>query len=94
MGPDPSSKFELQAMFGGTGRYVIYDATLQGGLFNRESPNVIPGASIARWLPELNASILLTFKKHELYIYEKLHGLRFDGAAWHSWMGIQYAYWW
>jgi hypothetical protein len=94
MGPDPSGKFEFQAMIGGLGRYVIYDATLQGGMFNSESPNVISGATISRWLPELNASILFRFKKHELHICEKLYGPRFDRAAWHSWMGIQYACWW
>ena len=73
---------------------MVYDATLQGGLFNKENPYVIPGASIARWIPELNAGVVLTFKKHEVHIYEKLYGPRFDGSIWHSWMGIKYAYWW
>ena len=94
LGPDPTGSFDLYFQFEGSGRFVVYDATLQGGLFNRTSPYVIPSQSVSRLIGEINAAFVFEIQGHQLALYQHLTSARFAGSKAHSWLGIRYAYWW
>ena len=78
----------------GTGRLVVYDATLQGGIFNKTSPYVIPAESINRLVVDISISLVLEAGKHQLSLYQHLISSRFTDSGWHGWLGINYTYWW
>ena len=94
LGPNPRHSFNLYYQMETTGRVVIYDATLQGGLFNKTSPYVIASGSVKRLVGDIHASFVFEIHGHQLSVYQQLITSRFTGAAWHGWMGIGYAYWW
>ena len=78
----------------GTGRFVIYDATLQGGLFNKTSPYVIPSASVRRLVGDINMFLVFEIRGHQLGLNQHLISSRFNESEWHGWLGINYTYWW
>jgi len=77
-----------------TPRDLEDDATLQGGLFNKTSPHVIPSASVSRLVGDINVSLVFEIRKHRLSIYQHLTTSRFNESGWHGWLGIAYGYWW
>jgi lipid A 3-O-deacylase len=94
LGPNPRHSFNLYYQMETTGRFVIYDATLQGGLFNKTSPYVIASGSVKRLVGDIQASFVFEIHGHQLSFYQHLITSRFSGAGWHGWLGISYAYWW
>lgn len=81
--------FQLSA---GT-RYIFYDATLQGGIFNKTSPYVLTPENLMRWIGSLDISLIFELLQHQLEFYTQLASPRFHLAAPHGWMGIAYRYW-
>ncbi len=94
LGPAPDNTFNLYFQMEGTGRFVIYDATLQGGLFNKTSPYVIPAESINRLVGDIIMSLVVEIRGHQLGLYQHLISSRFTESGWHGWLGIAYTYWW
>jgi len=94
LGPGTENKFNLYFQMEGTGRFVIYDATLQGGLFNTTSPYVIPAESVNRLVSDINMSLVFEIFGHQLGLYQHIISPRFSESAWHGWLGINYTYWW
>jgi hypothetical protein len=94
LGPDPAVSSDLYFQFEGSGRFVVYDATLQGGLFNKTSPYIIPGESVSRFVGEIKAAFVLEIRGHQLALYQHLTTARFSGSNAHGWLGIRYTYWW
>ncbi|KKK51084.1 hypothetical protein LCGC14_3118520, partial [marine sediment metagenome] len=92
--PDPARRFNIYVEFGGNLRFVGYDASLQGGMFNRTSPYTIPSESVSRIVAEGRINIVLELPKHQLVFYENVVSPRFDASEWHAWLGISYRYWW
>jgi len=93
-GPDPSRKVNVYFRLGMELRFVGYDASLQGGMFNRTSPYTIPSGSISRVVTGFNVMAVIEIYSHELTLYQNFVSPRFDGSDWHGWMGIAYHYWW
>jgi hypothetical protein len=93
MGPDPGRKANFWFRLGSELRFVGYDASLQGGLFNRTSPYTIPAGDVSRVVLRLSASAVLEIRGHELGFYQHFESPRFSGSARHSWAGIAYRYW-
>jgi len=94
LGPGTQNKFNLYFQMEGTGRFVIYDATLQGGLFNTTSPYVIPASSVNRLVSDINMSLVFEIFGHQLGLYQHIISPRFSESDWHGWLGINYTYWW
>ena len=91
--PDPSRKFNFYARLGAEICFVGYDASLQGGMFNRTSPYTIPAGSISRLVGGMNATAVFELKRQQLLFYQNFVSPRFSQAEWHAWMGISYRYW-
>ncbi|MFC2113184.1 lipid A deacylase LpxR family protein [Bacteroidota bacterium] len=92
--PDPDRRFNFYVELGGNLRFVGYDASLQGGMFNRTSPYTIPSASIARVVGEVTISAVFELPHHQILFYQHVLSRRFNHSLWHAWMGISYRYWW
>lgn len=91
----PSGEPGLNVVFklSASAQYVFYDATLQGGLFNKSSPYVIPSDNVMPWIGNLDASLNFELLAHQLEFYTQLASPRFHLAAPHGWMGIAYKFW-
>ena len=94
LGPRTNNKFNLYFQMEGTGRFVIYDATLQGGLFNKTSPYIIPASSVNRMVADINMSLVFEIRGHQLGLHQHIISPRFSESTWHGWLGINYTYWW
>ncbi len=68
---------------------IGYDATLQGGLFNRSSPYVIPGDDITRITFQDNFGIVIKIKKLYLEYSHAFLSEEFYNGGEHSWGGIR-----
>ena len=68
---------------------VGYDATLQGGLFNRSSPYVIPADQLARITLQTNIGVVFTYKKMYLEYYQSAIGREFETGLSHRWGGVK-----
>ena len=65
-----------------------YDAALQGGLFNRNSPYTIAGANITRLIFQADAGIIVNFKKFYLSYTQSFLTKEFKTGGSHRWGGI------
>ncbi|NVO29792.1 lipid A deacylase LpxR family protein [Hymenobacter lapidiphilus] len=76
------------------GRVVGYNATLQGGLFNRNNPYVLSAAAVRRTVARSTATLGLGYAGFRLE--GSLTGIspEFSGARWHRWtmLGIRFAF--
>lgn len=70
---------------------VGYDATLQGGIFNRKSPYTIAGANINRLVYGADAGI--TFSTHGFYFsyVQSIITKEFKTGKYHRWGGVRMA---
>jgi hypothetical protein len=94
LGPSKDNPYNIYFQMEGSGRFVIYDATLQGGLFNKTSPYVIPAESVSRLVGNVNMSMVIEILRHQIRIYQHLNSPRFTASSMHGWLGIAYTYWW
>lgn len=68
---------------------VGYDATLQGGLFNRSSPYVISTGQLTRTTFQANIGAVFRYKNLYLEYYQSLLTREFDTGLPHRWGGIK-----
>jgi hypothetical protein len=71
------------------GRFIAYDATLQGGLFNRSSPYTIPAPEIKRIVMEGSAGIVFSYGGIQIKGEQFLLSPEFENGWWHKWLSIQ-----
>ncbi|MCY7353275.1 MAG: lipid A deacylase LpxR family protein [Cytophagaceae bacterium] len=69
--------------------FVAYDATLQGGLFNRSSPYTLRSSEINRVTFQNNVGIVLKTKKIYLEYYQSLLTREFKTGMPHRWGGFR-----
>jgi lipid A 3-O-deacylase len=83
-------KRKAEYYFYAQGRINIigYDASLQGGLFNRKSPYTIAAASITRTTFQADAGVIVNFKKLYLSYSQSLLTKEFSTGTYHRWGGI------
>ncbi|MEO6611369.1 MAG: lipid A deacylase LpxR family protein [Chitinophagaceae bacterium] len=74
----------------GQGRinFTAYDASLQGGLFNRSSPYTIPAKDITRVSFQADAGLILNFKKIFLSYTQSFLSKEFSSGKQHRWGGL------
>ena len=68
---------------------VGYDASLQGGLFNRSSPYVISADQLTRITLQTNMGVVFTYKKMYLEYYQSVLTREFETGLSHRWGGIK-----
>jgi lipid A 3-O-deacylase len=88
--PVNNKKSKAEYYFYGQTRahFIGYDASLQGGLFNRKSPYTIAGSNINRVTFQADAGIIVNFKKLYLSYTQSLLTKEFCTGAFHRWGGI------
>ncbi len=62
---------------------TIYDATLQGGMFNHDSPYVIPDSSLYRIRFRAEAGLTISFKKYSAEFAAIINSPEFTNQRWH-----------
>lgn len=67
---------------------IGYDATMQGGLFNRKSPYVICAGDINRITYQADAGIIVNFRKLYLSYTQSFLTREFRTGTYHRWGGI------
>ena len=68
--------------------FVGYDASLQGGLFNRKSPYTITGSDVSRFTYQADAGIIVNFKKLYLSYTQSFLTKEFRTGKYHRWGGV------
>ena len=71
--------------------FIAYDATLQGGLLNHDSPNVISTSSISRVTGEASAGLCLGFKSIHVEYFQAIKTKEFSTGTYHRWGGVRMA---
>ena len=74
--------------------FVGYNATLQGGLFNRSSPYTIAAEDLSRVVFQNNFGVILRFKKMELEYSQSFLSKEFKTGTAHAWGGIRIGVLW
>lgn len=69
--------------------FIAYDASLQGGLFNRSSPYVLPASQINRMVFKNHAGIVLKIKKIWLEYFQSFVTKEFKNGKSHLWGGVR-----
>jgi len=77
--------FYAQAMV----EVIGYDATMQGGLFDRGSPYLIPASGITRIVEQANAGAVIQIHKLYLEYFQTILSKEFTGGTYHRWGGIR-----
>ena len=76
----------------GGGKLVGYDATLQGGLFNNESPYTLTSADISRLVLQASAGAALSVNGFRLEAEQFLLSPEFYNGWWHKWVHISLSF--
>ena len=71
--------------FKGQGRLIAYDATLEGGLVNGNSPYTIPAAGIVRFVSLTSAGFTITIGAVGLELEQCFLSPEFNNQWWHGW---------
>ncbi len=69
--------------------FIGYDATLQGGIFNRTSPYKIEAKNISRIVFEHESGITLQFNKVYLEYFQHFITKEINSGIYHRWGGIR-----
>ena len=68
--------------------FIGYDASMQGGLFNRKSPYVLSGGDVSRVTFQADAGIIVNFKKLYLSYTQSFLTKEFSTGKYHRWGGV------
>ncbi|MBC7935726.1 MAG: lipid A deacylase LpxR family protein [Rhizobacter sp.] len=72
------------------GSVIGYDASMQGGLFNRKSPYTIAAADVNRATIQADAGIILNFQKFYISYTQSFLSKEFNTGSTHRWGGISF----
>ena len=67
---------------------IGYDASMQGGIFNRKNPYIITNNDISRMTYQADAGIMVNFKRLYLSYTQSLLTKEFRTGKYHRWGGI------
>lgn len=88
--PVNEQRKKAEYYFYGQGRMNLigYDASMQGGLFNRKSPYTIAAGDVSRITFQADAGIIVNFKKLYLSYTQSFLTKEFRTGHYHRWGGI------
>jgi hypothetical protein len=77
----------------GSAKFVAYDATLEGGFFNRTSPYTIPSSSISNLVMQSSAAMIITCGGIGIELEQNVLSPEFSHKWWHAWghVGLLFA---
>ncbi len=89
-----NNKKKIEYYFYGQSRLNIigYDASMQGGLFNRKSPYTISGNAISRVTFQTDAGLILNLKKLYLSYTQSILTKEFRTGKYHRWGGVSFGF--
>jgi lipid A 3-O-deacylase len=82
---DPQRKFQCYGIAKGLGKLVVYNATMQGGMFNRSSVYTLGANDLERWVVSGSAGIVLAYKNVSLEYTKTIISPEFKGGLSHGW---------
>ena len=82
------SKFQAFVFVTSLGKLVGYDATLQGGMFNKSSIYTLNSRELSLFTYQGTLGITLSYAGFRLDLEQFLLSPEFHGCAWHKWMHI------
>ena len=68
---------------------VGYDATLQGGVFNRSSPHILNASEISRLTLENHTGVVVRYRKAQAEAFVSLLTKEFNSGKPHRWGGLK-----
>jgi len=80
--------FQCYIFLGTDGKLVGYDATLQGGIFNRTSPYTLSGAEINRLVFMGSGGLIISYGGVQLKGEQLMLSPEYQGGMWHRWVNI------
>ena len=80
-----SNKFKLYGVFKFNTKFVVYNATMQGGLFNNESVLTIPEKNMTRVVFDGLAGVIVAYKRVSLEYSKTFLTPEFSGGLYHGW---------
>ncbi|RYE24409.1 MAG: lipid A deacylase LpxR family protein [Sphingobacteriales bacterium] len=86
-----SKKLHLYFYYRPSVQFIAFDATLQGGMFNNDSPYTIPASDISRFTFSNRAGIAFNYKALSLEYFQVLMTKEFETGRLHRYGGIQIA---
>jgi lipid A 3-O-deacylase len=92
--PGYSGFFQFWVYASGECKIVAYDATMQGGIFNRSSVYTIPGSRVERTVFLMTAGVVFTYHKFRFEYFNTFLTPEFEGGLPHAWghFGVQYSF--
>lgn len=85
----PGRNFQFYLYSQSLGAVVGYDATLQGGLFNRSSPYTLKASELYRFTFQNNYGVVVQFWKIYAEYYRTYLSREFKTGREHSWGGVK-----
>lgn len=82
------SRFQAYLFLTSLGRLVGYDATLEGGMFNKSSIYTIKSSELSRFTYQGTLGITLSYAGIRLDVEQFLLSPEFQGCSWHKWVHI------
>jgi hypothetical protein len=74
------------------GKLIGYDATLQGGLFNKSSEYTLSGSDISRIVFQGSAGITFVYSGIRLDIEQFILSPEFQNGWWHKWVHLAFTF--
>ena len=78
-------KFQFIFFIKGSGKLVGYDATLEGGLFNKSSSYTLPANTISRLVMQSSGGISISYNGFRVDLEQFLLSPDFHNGWWHKW---------
>ncbi len=81
-------KMQFFIFIKGAGKLVGYDATLQGGLFNKSSTYTLPAAEISRVVFEASGGVTFSYNGVRVDVEQFMLSPEFQNGWWHKWVHV------
>jgi hypothetical protein len=91
--PKEKSGFKTWIELSYQARAVLYNANLQGGIFNQTSPNIINTDDVNRLIHKFGIHFYLQYNQHRMVLDAYRLSPEFKNSMSHMWGGITYQYW-
>lgn len=85
----PKRKFTFHFYFQPMVNFVGYDATLQGGVFNKTSPYTISASEVTRFTFQSNAGVVVSLGPLYLEYFQTYLTREFETGMVHQWGGVR-----
>ncbi len=90
--PEAKNHFRIYAYEHPEFALIGYDATLQGGMFNRTSPYTIPSSDISRVVFQNRFGFVVIYQRFHLEYFQSVKSNEYTTGKMHVWGGVQIAF--